>query len=813
MSAVSLTRLIIIVASIVCLSNECTAASTEQQKTCELSLPFAANVAPDQEWYTLGTTPLRLTIPKFTLPGNKPRVESASLLLYYRYEPDWTDVSLKLVVEGLDGSPMVSTPWYGANHPQKTPHGRWYEFPLPRETVEAWATGKGSPGALVRREYVGGGRNPNHPLVFGSPNGSESVRPVLKLRCSFSGVAAPTPPEWSMQPPPNPVKDKVLLTWEHKAPHDFNQGAQVSYQIETSQDRSNWVPLAQLPGDKRKAFLPMDGVRPGGQVHIRIRAVNDLGAASPWVQTDKPYVQAAPEESALEAYFESPLRKIMRFDLPQRPSSPPTFFAARGESELIQLVLTGAATLDDLRVTISPLQGPGGSAIADDNVCIYRQEYINLTKPSKNVGRIGWWPDALVPLRDAYFGESRAKRPMVKNGGENESFWIEIDVPSNQTPGTYRGTVRVDSGSVLQKEIPLAFTVRNFTIPVQQTLRTSFGCDPTYLGKNYNIYTKEASKHRISLYGGYFTITGVYDVNSDTCSINAKQAEQYYESAMTGKGMPHGRSFDSINVSGKPDVNSDQAWVAYWRAVQAYLESKGWLDRTYVYVWDEPRDSDIPELARRARLIKAGAPKLRTLVTTECRPELRGLIDIWCPVINFYDSKDKHGGEELYRSRQKSGEQVWWYTSMMSEETKSLPSYFIDASAVSPRVVGWLTWQRGVQGVLYYHMALAWKNRPWENQFAFDANGDGTLWYPGTPDVIGGTKEIPVPSIRLKAIRDGFEDFEYLALLEKLGGRSEAESICAQVGNGPFAWRDDPDAMAKARALLADAIERRVGGQ
>ena len=49
----------------------------------------------------------------------------------------------------------------------------------------------------------------------------------------------------------------------------------------------------------------------------------------------------------------------------------------------------------------------------------------------------------------------------------------------------------------------------------------------------------------------------------------------------------------------------------------------------------------------------------------------------------------------------------------------------------------------------------------WRDQWTNGANGDGNLFYPGTPDIIGGTTHIPVASLRLKYIRDGVEDYEY----------------------------------------------------
>jgi hypothetical protein len=60
-------------------------------------------------------------------------------------------------------------------------------------------------------------------------------------------------------------------------------------------------------------------------------------------------------------------------------------------------------------------------------------------------------------------------------------------------------------------------------------------------------------------------------------------------------------------------------------------------------------------------------------------------------------------------------------------------------------------------------------------------NGDGTLFYPGKAcpvgngvGCIGGTKDIPVESMRLKHIRDGREDYEYLHLLDQTGDPADA---------------------------------------
>jgi hypothetical protein len=63
-----------------------------------------------------------------------------------------------------------------------------------------------------------------------------------------------------------------------------------------------------------------------------------------------------------------------------------------------------------------------------------------------------------------------------------------------------------------------------------------------------------------------------------------------------------------------------------------------------------------------------------------------------------------------------------------------------------------------------------------------------------------------VPSIRLKALRDGIEDYEYLAMLERAGRRAEAEKIVRSLTESFFKWEKDAAAYARAREQLAAMI-------
>jgi MYXO-CTERM domain-containing protein len=117
-----------------------------------------------------------------------------------------------------------------------------------------------------------------------------------------------------------------------------------------------------------------------------------------------------------------------------------------------------------------------------------------------------------------------------------------------------------------------------------------------------------------------------------------------------------------------------------------------------------------------------------------------------------------------------------------------------------------------MQGELYYETTMAYfSGDPWVNQSAFGGTGDGTLFYPGTPAKIGGSTEIPVESIRLKAIRDGMEDYELLHLAKTLGLGAQALQIARGVYPNTYTSTTSPAALDSARAQLAALILHAMG--
>src|SRR5262249_40750956 len=138
------------------------------------------------------------------------------------------------------------------------------------------------------------------------------------------------------------------------------------------------------------------------------------------------------------------------------------------------------------------------------------------------------------------------------------------------------------------------------------------------------------------------------------------------------------------------------------------------------------------------------------------------------------------------------------------------PNYMIDIQGPANRVMQWLAWKFRIEGELYYSMDQAYNggNDPWTNIALFGGNGDGTLFYPGRPNRIGGHTDIPVESIRLKLIREGMEDYEYLALLAKLAGPQAADQYADRIVKQPYLWESRANTFLKVRQELGEALDR-----
>jgi hypothetical protein len=241
---------------------------------------------------------------------------------------------------------------------------------------------------------------------------------------------------------------------------------------------------------------------------------------------------------------------------------------------------------------------------------------------------------------------------------------------------------------------------------------------------------------------------------------------------------------------------------AYVAEIEKFLKRKGWLDKAYAYVYDEPRFCDYDLVKFGYGFLEKHAPGLRRMLPALAHhafKELSGPVNLWCPQIQYLDSP------ELRNVREK-GDKVWWY--ICNNPKAPYACDFIDHPAPELRIWLWQTWKERVNGV------LIWDVFNWRGQINHpDQNGEGRFLYP--PEECINSKEPvvadPVQSVRITHLRDGLEDYEYFAILKRLSPKNPLLQVPESVTTSLTDFSHDVGELEKHRIRLAREIERLCG--
>jgi hypothetical protein len=555
-----------------------------------------------------------------------------------------------------------------------------------------------------------------------------------------------------------------------------------------------------------------------GVRHVSVALAVALGSAALPTSAAAPARGRAPAP-AVEIGVASSLEKLRPGD--SAPNGRTIeLVAARGECESAQVAVRAPAGLRALSASAAPLRGAGRIPVA-----LYRVATLPLARPSGPDGAAGEWPDPLVPVRDAHFGEARRAFPVEVARGRLQAIWVEVCVPEAAAPGRYASEVRVTDGERLLGAVPVRLRVWPFAIPRTGGFAAAFGLS-TRLGTRAlgvpddgevaSALAAAALRHRITP----FVLSADPPDGACTaraCALDWSRYDAEVAPVLDGTLVPGVRgAFAEVRISGTVWEGPEEDLVATLRAWRRHFDERGWSDRLRLYTLDEPKPEQLDELARRARLARgAGIP---VFATTVPQGRLEGLVDEFAPNLALvpeaarparvswsYASCLSHGCGEIPESgRQRAA---------MLTEFRGWPGYVVDRPGTAARAVPLLGFRRGLRGELYYDMLQAWTGDPWKDVRAFAGNGDGTLLYPGHPAALGGTRPFPVESIRLKIIRDALEDVELFTLARAAGEGALADRLLARLVPSARAFERSPEPWLEARIMLGDAIARRGAGR
>ncbi len=536
--------------------------------------------------------------------------------------------------------------------------------------------------------------------------------------------------------------------------------------------------------------------------------------------------------------------------------------AARNEVESFQVVVAAlGGNLAVVKAEITDLVGDDGAKIERQDIRLYREEYVRVRRSTRKAELPpGLFADPLVPFVNPVTGEpikpktrsqARWGEPATLSGydmfalpleifaGQNQPIWVDVHVPAEARPGTYRGSFTVSTRDRLTAQVPVTLTVWDFTLPPGPTHKNHFGSFRN-VSRDFDVegdsprgreiemaYCRSMAEHRINPPLPSYLLP---EISSDgslkivperhaalATFIDELKVTDFEIPRPPFARLPHSTLRDDYKTIAPAEREKAQR---YYREYYDYLKANGWHARAYVYLLDEPNlKENYEQVLVLGEMVHEAVPELECLVVEQTYrqdptwPDMDPAIDIWCPLWSFID-------EKTIAEKIAGGDQVWSYTALVQgspryhpeyESVKGLdpPYWHIDRPLVVYRIPTWINYRYGITGLLYWSTVTR-VIAPWHNPaFAHPShfNGGGYLFYPGEPCGIDG----PVTCMRLKNLRDGMEDYEYFALLERLAGRDEADKIVRRISPNWWGFSRDPGAIAAAREEIAKAIIKAQG--
>ncbi len=563
--------------------------------------------------------------------------------------------------------------------------------------------------------------------------------------------------------------------------------------------------LAQLSQGDEVISLGEDTASPHGGIDARFVAGNPPPRPmEAW--TDAPHLlDQGPRETrrsmagggAAALWFASSLEKVFRQDVAvaNGPLDPVARIAlARNERESFQICLRPPSEAALIRVSVAAgdlVASGAGARIPAADVAVHNVLYHDVRIPTHYEGPTGQWPDALPE-----------HQPFTAEGGETTPVWVTVRARPGLPPGLYRGPLTISAANGGPWELWIEARVHDFELPTTPALKTDFGFSiealnqqARRLGVNPETlaqgYLQNALDHRVTL--------------RELCGLPRESAD--YQGDLTF----YEKRLGPLQAAGATTFYAPASLLDAPQQLEqanAFVRKHNLSDRTFTQLAYEPEEPAWNRVLERMQAWKDRAPDIPILVSAKgLKPFIPEGLDIWSVHAQVLDTT--HNIHVLRRAEE--GGQVWWYVN--HAPPRPYGNFFLDFAAIEHRILFWQSWALGMGGMQYWQVNY-WP--PEEDPYTSlldvtPVNGDGLLVYPGPKG--------PVNSIRWETIRDGIEDYDYLALfmehrrrlLDK-GGREDLLRRAAEVYNlesvtpNLVTFTRTPEVLLKKRDHIAEMI-------
>ena len=472
-------------------------------------------------------------------------------------------------------------------------------------------------------------------------------------------------------------------------------------------------------------------------------------------------------------------------------------------------LLAEKGTHPSVRVALEDLVGEGGASIPASSARLYRHADMTVERlpawflRSQGSRRSRQFPDVLVPL-DA----PRGGQPIALESGKPAPVWVEIHSPPGARAGRYAGRVRVTDGGGASVATPVELRVRGYALPAvalptpaRVDLRpilagnsNADNCSPAAIlrddaarraiGRAFAVlqehglspytddllppYTEDASGGVVIDWSAYDAVVGPY---IDGTAYPDRRPAYIWPVPITS-AYPDPSRYDGAESTRYAAVARD-----YLAKCKAHFDAKGWT-RQAVVMFDAPspeapRSGDgarVKRLGKLTHIADKGLQFVSAAVPQSMGPfgwhdyehkDLSDAVDIWCPPARFQHPP-------TLAEQRARGKRTW----LLPDRPPFSGSLAVEAPWTHARSLPWQAFLHGHDG-LFIPAATRWPKDPLEHAVARrDEPSDTWLIYPGAAFGL----EDPVPSVRLKQLQLGLQDYAYLRGLAD-HGRAETARV------------------------------------
>jgi len=460
----------------------------------------------------------------------------------------------------------------------------------------------------------------------------------------------------------------------------------------------------------------------------------------------------------------------------------------KNEREGFQFILRGRDGSPQYCIELGDVVNENGDVIP---VSMYKEYYIYAGEGKS----AGTYPDALVP-----YPINQNTLEIARAQG-NQGYYFELRTAPGTPAGLYAGKISVlqrKQNSDYSWETIETLVEADFTVEVLDVTFPAAAYSETAVG--------------VSFSGQFFVLNGVEQGTPEAEALYKQYYDYLLEHKLTAYSLPYDILDERADAyMSDPRVTSflipypgdDALLLEYYAKVQS---NPVWAQKGYFYPIDEPHTAAmidsynaitdrLMELCPGYHMVTPFSWKFKDVGTEYDNLAIQdGRSDIICPIS---DQFNKAGFPEAVRKRvDENGDRAWWY--VCCGPGGDYCNMFIHQQGTRHRLLFWQQYQQDLTGLLYWSSVYWEKANPWFSSVtwnSYGACGDGSWFYPG-PAV--GLQE-PVPSLRLKNIADGLEDYDLLRMAEERFGRDYCLEKAGRLSRSLISYTNDPAKIDQVR--------------